>query len=199
VLARWVLVGLATGTALHFTAVTSGPLWPGLDSVPATLAAAGAVAVVGALVGAGLSRFAAVPWDGLGLAAIAIAVVLRSPQGRQEFVERGTDIRVLVVFLLGLVLAASLTSLGMQASLLRDIGGAGEAAALVGLGFAAAILAATVIFPASLLANQYGETGLIPAISVGIATVGVFALYGLGRLARSVRRAIEAEARREVT
>jgi hypothetical protein len=142
-----------------------------------------------------VSRFA-VPWDGLALLLLAVAVVLRSPQGQVEFDEREMAIRLAVVFLLGFVLAAALTALSTQTTL-RGVGGAGAAAALVGLGFVASVLASSVSFPASLLINQRGGLGVGPAVVIGLAGVGVLGLYGLGRMARGVRRAIEAEARRE--
>jgi hypothetical protein len=190
--ARWVLVGLATGIAPNFTA-NGGVLWLG-GSEPIWLT--GAVAVVGALVGAGVSRSTAVPWDGLALVLLAVAAVLRSPQGRLEFAEQDMALRLAVVLLLGFVLATALTALSTQTTL-RGVGGVGEVATLVGLGFVASVLASSVIFPASLIMNERGNLGVGPAVALGLAAVGVLGLYGLGRMARGIRRAIEAEARRE--
>ncbi|MBX6751644.1 MAG: hypothetical protein IRY85_18625 [Micromonosporaceae bacterium] len=194
VAARWVLVGLATGTAALF--IGGGPAlsWVMEPTVDKWLVSG--VATAGVLLGAVLSRFALVPWDGLGLVALAVGIVLRSPQGQIELAKQDATVRLFVVFTVGFVFAASLCALATQTAL-RGLGGPGEAAALVGLGFAASVLATSVIFPAYLLVNQRGSLALGPAIAVGIMAVAALALYGLGLVARFFRRAIEAEARRE--
>lgn len=200
--ARWVLVGLAAGTASLFTMgglFTVGGFAPVVSTQRAgevwlTIGIAAAVVVLGV----GLSRFAAVPWDGLGLLVLAVGVVLRPPQGLDEFREQNSILRLVIVFAVGFVLAASLASLSTQTSP-RGVGGPGEVAALVSLGFGVSLLATSIIFPASVVGRPWGILGPGPAIALGIMAIGVLALYGLGRMARSGRRAIEAEARREAS
>jgi hypothetical protein len=183
-----VLVGSATGVAYS---VMAGGLIGQAGAIWLTIGAA----VLGAVVGAVVSRFSVVPWDGLALVVLALGLVLRSPRGQLEFADQDTYVRLAVVFTVGFVLATSLTALATRTSL-SGIGGPGEVGALVGLGFVASLLAPVVVFPTSRITDLH-SLGLGPALTVATAAVGVLALYGLGRLARSLRRAIEAEARRE--
>ena len=76
--ARWVLVGAAAGRS-GVTAALGGP---GRERLLDPRLAA----VVGAVAGVLLvrSRAGAVPWDAVGLTAVAVAVVLMSPRGRLE-------------------------------------------------------------------------------------------------------------------
>jgi len=193
-LARWVLVGFAVGLAQPFVDVglslprtaASGSLW----LVPAC-------ALAGGIAGAVLSRtVVGVPWDVLGLVALAAAVLLSSPRGNLELPGRSAGMAQFVTVTLAFVLAASLTPLASQWVSAR-VGGPGEVAALVSLGFGAYALASAVMFPTAVTLDRLHDTGLGPAVMVMVAAVGALALYGLGRVAQSLRRSIEAEARRE--
>jgi hypothetical protein len=72
-------------------------------------------------------------------------------------------------------------------------------ATLVGQGFVASLLATVVLFPATLIGVGRSSLGLGPVLTIALVAAGVLGLYGLGRAARALRRAIEAEARREAT
>jgi hypothetical protein len=197
ILARWVLVGAAAGIAYPMTAGAFGQ--PGLfgpSGPEAWLAIAAAVA--GAVVGAAVSRFSSVPWDGLALAALVLALLFRTPPARTAFADLEPFLRFVVAFAIGFALAVALTALATQTAL-RGIGGPGEVATLVGQGFVASMLATVVLFPATLLGMGRGSLGLGPILTIALVAVGVFGLYGLGRAAWALRRAIEAEARREAT
>ena len=104
--ARWVLVGAAAGVIR-----VSIPLWAIRgEHVFWTL---GSAAVVGAVAGVLLARSRAgvVPWDAVGLIAVAIGVILTSPRGQLELDESvSLVIQHAAVALLALAVTAALTT-----------------------------------------------------------------------------------------
>jgi hypothetical protein len=197
VVARWVLVGAAAGIAHPILAGGFGQ--PGLfgRGGSAVWLAVGA-AVAGAVAGAAVSRFSSVPWDGLALATLVLALLFWSPQARTAFADIESFLRFVIASAIGFALAVALTALATQTAL-RGIGGPGEVATLVGQGFVASLLATVVLFPATLIGVGRSSLGLGPVLTIALVAAGVLGLYGLGRAARALRRAIEAEARREAT
>jgi hypothetical protein len=188
-LARWVVV--ASGVSATSVAI------PTVFDSPASAAGAlseldlfvqGAVpAAIGAVAGAAAVRFVdrRFPWDALGMALAAAAVLVTTNQGRIDLPDLIHPAIVLGSFGLGLALTAGLARLAEPDG--RGLS-ANDVSISAGFGVAALVLCQQVISPVSYLVRQDVSSPelAVPLTMLGAAAVLVV-LFGLGRLVQRPR------------
>ncbi len=192
-LARWVVVAFgvaATSIAIPIVFRTSAGPFTETDLLVRLVVPA----VIGAIAGAAAVRYVDrwFPWDALGIALGAAAVMLTSRRGQLELPDLAQPAMVLGTFGLALALTAGATRL-------TDPGARGlsttEVSMSAGLGVAALVMCQQVISPVAYLAVEdlRGPQLSVPLTMAGAAVVLVV-LFGLGRLVQRIRKDLVAEA-----